>query len=124
MTSDTTADFQIQYLQMWTEPDAERRRSNIERMWSTDGRLVISSLGATVTGIEDITAHIARVHEENIAAKGLRFAYDQAIEAGDALMLRSSILAPSGDVVSRGADIIFRGPRGRVETAYMFMGVN
>jgi hypothetical protein len=93
-------------------------------MWTPGGRLIISSLGITIEGTDDIAAHITRVHDDNIAGKGLRFTYDQHIQAGEALLLRWSMLTPSGDAVGRGADVIFRNPDGRVETAYMFMGVN
>lgn len=59
-----------------------------------------------------------------IAGKGLTFAYDQHIESGDSILLRWSMLAPSGDVVGRGVDIVFRNADGRVQTAYMFMGID
>jgi hypothetical protein len=46
------------------------------------------------------------------------------VESGEALMLRWSMAAPDGSVVGRGADVIFRGDDGAVQTAYMFMGVD
>jgi len=123
MTTETLNDFDRQYLETWTEPDPQRRRANIERMWAADGRMVISSLGLTVTGVDEIAAHIARVHEENIVGRGLTFAYDQHVEADDALLLRWSMHAPSG-VVGRGVDVVFRNEDGRVRTVYMFMGLD
>ncbi len=124
MATETLTEFDRQYLHTWTEPDAERRRANIARLWSADGRLVISSIGASVHGIDEITAHIGRVHEENIAGRGLRFEYDQHVEAGAALLLRWSMLAPDGGLVGRGVDVLFRTADGLVQTVYMFMGVN
>ncbi|MGH3429296.1 MAG: hypothetical protein ACRDQZ_17305 [Mycobacteriales bacterium] len=124
MSTDAIADFESQYLQTWTEPNSQVRRGHIDRMWTTNGRMIVSSLGVTVEGIEEIAAHITRVHEDNIVGKGLRFTYDQHLQAGDALLLRWSMLAPSGDSIGRGVDVIFRDPEGRVETVYMFMGVN
>jgi hypothetical protein len=124
MTTDTTSDFDTQYLRTWTEPDPRIRRANIDRLWAADGRMAISSLGITIAGIDDIAAHIARVHDENIAGKGLTFTYDQDIESGDALLLRWSMLAPGGEVVGRGVDVVFRDPDGLVKTVYMFMGVD
>lgn len=85
---------------------------------------MISSLGITIEGVDNIDAHIARVHDDMIAAKGLTFAYDQQVEAGDALLLRWSMLSPSGDVVGRGVDLVFRDPEGRAEAVYLFMGVD
>ncbi len=75
-------------------------------------------------GGAEIAAHIARVHEQSIAERGLRFVYDQHAEADDALLLRWSMLAPAGDTVGRGVDVVFRDADGLVRTAYMFMGVD
>lgn len=46
------------------------------------------------------------------------------VEDGGALLLRWSMTAPSGDVVGRGVDTVFRDVDGKVTRAYMFMGVN
>ena len=124
MTAETLNDFDRQYLETWTETDPQQRRANIERMWSADGRMVISPMGLTVQGVEELTAHIARVHEQNIVGRGLRFVYDQHLEADGALLLRWSMLAPDGAVAGRGVDVIFRDGDGLVQTVYMFMGVN
>jgi hypothetical protein len=120
----TLSEFDRQYLETWTEPDPERRRASIERLWAADGRMVISSIGASVQGVDEIAAHISRVHEQNIVGRGLRFAYDQHVEAQEALLLRWSMLAPDGGVVGRGVDVVFRGADGLVRTVYMFMGVD
>src|SRR4051794_6413266 len=123
MTAETLTDFDRRYLGTWTEPDPDRRRAAIDAMWSAGGRLVVSSLGLTLHGVDDIAAHVGRVHDENIAGRGLRFAYDQHVEAADALLLRWSMLAPDGSAVGRGVDVVFRDADGLVETVYMFMGV-
>jgi hypothetical protein len=122
--TEALSEFDRQYLETWTEPDPERRRANIERLWAADGRMVISSIGASVEGIDEITDHIARVHEQNIVGRGLRFAYDQHAEAQEALLLRWSMLAPDGGVVGRGVDVVFRDADGLVQTVYMFMGID
>ncbi|PZS36671.1 MAG: polyketide cyclase [Pseudonocardiales bacterium] len=124
MISQTPSEFSRQYLETWTEPDPERRRANLERMWSADGRMVVSSIGVTPCGIDEIAAHIARVHEQNIAGRGLRFVYDQDVEADDALLLRWSMLASDDSAVGRGVDVVFRDADGRVQTVYMFMGID
>lgn len=46
------------------------------------------------------------------------------MQSGEALLLRWSMRAPSGDVVGRGADVVLRDADGRIETVYMFMGVD
>lgn len=115
--------FQQDYLATWTEPDPTLRRHAIDRIWAPGGRLVMSSPGITVEGVNDIAAHITQVHDDLIADKHLIFTYDQAVEAGDALLLRWSMLTPTGDVAGRGADVVFRDTDGRATTAYMFMGI-
>ncbi|MFC6357082.1 hypothetical protein [Luethyella okanaganae] len=124
MNTESLTAFQNDYLATWTEPDAERRLGKIHQMWAPSGRLVVSSLGITLSGVEEIAAHITRVHDDMIAGKGLIFAYDQAVVASDALLLRWSMLASSDEVVGRGADLVFRDSEDRAETVYMFMGVN
>jgi hypothetical protein len=118
------SEFDQKYLQTWTEPDPARRRANIERLWAADGRLVISSNGASVQGVDEITAHIARVHEQLVVGRGVRFVYDQHVEAQEGLLLRWSMLAPDGGTVGRGVDVVFRGAEGRVQNVYMFMGID
>ena len=120
----TNTDFDTAYLSTWTEPDAGKRFALIEQMWAPHGSLHISSPALTVTGTADIAEHINRVHNDRIAGQGLTFSYDQHMESGDALLLRWSMTAPSGDVVGRGVDTVFRDVDGKVTHAYMFMGVN
>ena len=124
MDTDALTAFQNDYLATWTEPDPEQRRRNIDQLWAPDGSLSVSSLGITIDGVSDINAHISRVHDDQLTGNGLTFTYDQHIESGDSLLLRWSMLGPSGDVVGRGADLVFRRADGRVQTVYMFMGVN
>ena len=120
----TNTDFDTAYLSTWTEPDAGKRLALIEQMWAPHGSLHISSPALTLTGTADIAEHINRVHNDRIAGNGLTFSYDQRMESGDALLLRWSMTAPSGEVVGRGVDTVFRDVDGKVTRAYMFMGVN
>jgi len=90
-------------------------------MWSAGARLVVSPIGVSVQGVDEIAAHVTRVHEQNIAERGLRFVYDQHAEAADALLLRWSMLAPDGSAVGRGVDVVFRDADGLIQTVYMFM---
>jgi hypothetical protein len=124
MTTETLSEFDRQYLETWTEPDLSRRRANIERLWAPAGCMVISPIGVTLQGTDQIAEHVARVHEENIVGRGLSFVYDQHAEAGDALLLRWSMLAPDGAIVGRGVDTVFRDADGLVQTVYMFMGID
>lgn len=124
MTTGTVTDFDQRYLETWTAPDAEQRRANIEQLWAADGQLVISPLGLTVLGVDAIAAHVNRVYEDNILGKGLTFVYDQTADAGDSLLLRWSMLAPNGNVVGRGVDVVFRDAEGRATKIYMYMGIN
>lgn len=124
MTSPTNTSFQDQYLQTWTEPNAEARCAIIGQVWAADGRMVVAPAGTTVEGVSNIADHIGRVHDDLIAGKGLQFVYDQQIDADDTLLLRWSMLTPAGDAVGRGVDVISLDSDGQVQTVYMFMGVN
>lgn len=122
--TETDSNFDAIYLRTWTEPDADKRRALIERVWSPQGSLHISSPQLSITGTGNITAHIEHVHQDRIASQGLTFTYDQHLESGDALLLRWSMTAPNGEVVGRGVNTVFRDAEGKVTRAYMFMGVN
>ncbi|MFC0673826.1 nuclear transport factor 2 family protein [Brachybacterium hainanense] len=124
MSTDQNTGFDAEYLRTWTEPDPERRAAVIEELWAADGTMSVSSLGITLEGVDAITAHIGRVHDDMIAGKGLRFVYDQELQSGDATLLRWSMLAPHGEAVGRGADLVFRDERGMVTAVHMFMGVD
>jgi hypothetical protein len=123
MTPSDLSEFSRQYLQTWTEADPQLRHDQIKQVWAEDGRMSISSIAATIEGVDEIAEHIGRVHDDVVAGKGLRFDYHQVVESGDGLLLRSSVTAPDGSVVGRGADVIFRDADGKVTAAYMFMGV-
>lgn len=116
-------DFHTDYLRTWTEPDPATRAKYIRAMWNPAGRLVVSSQNLVIEGVENISEHIGRVHEDLIATKGLTFTYDQQVTADDALLLRWSMLTPGGDVAGRGVDLVFHDDEGRAQTVYMFMGV-
>ena len=117
----STTEFAQRYLETWTEPQAERRHDNVRNTWAPDGRMVVSSIGATLVGVEQIIEHIDRVHEDVIVGKGVAFSYTQQVNAGDATLLSSAVTAPDGTVMGKGADVIFRDGDGRVTVAYMFM---
>lgn len=119
----SATEFAQRYLETWTEADATKRRENVRAVWAPDGRMVISSIGATITGVEEIAEHINRVHEDVIVGKGVVFSYTQQVDAGDATLLSSAVTAPDGTVVGKGADVIFRDSDGRVTAVYMFMGL-
>jgi len=116
--------FTCDYLATWTEPDAAARSALIDRLWSADGRLSVSSLGVTINGREAIARHIAGVHDDLIAAKGLAFSYDQEVTSGATLLLRWSMTASTGAVVGRGVDTVTFTADGAIATVHMFMGVN
>jgi hypothetical protein len=120
----TLEQFDQEFLETWTETDPEKRRAAIERVWAPEGRMVVAPIGATLEGFDQIAAFVGQVNDENIAGKGLRFVYDQRLEAGEALLLRWSMLTPDGEAVGRGVETLFRGGDGKVRTAYVFLGVD
>jgi hypothetical protein len=124
MSDTATGKFSEEFLATWTETDPDARRAAIERVWSPAGRMLVGPpVGATLEGPDQIAGFLAKVNAENIVAKGLTFVYDSEQEAGDATMLRWSMLTPDGKVVGRGLEVLHRGADGKVETAYVFLGV-
>lgn len=124
MSATELTDFDDDYLRTWTNPDPVQRRAIIDRLWSPAGRMSVSSLGTTIEGVENIAGHIAQVHDDLIAGKGLVFSYDQHVESGNATLLRWSMTAPNGQIVGRGVDVIFCDGDGLITAVHMFMGVN
>jgi hypothetical protein len=124
MSTTKAEQFDREFLATWTETDPTARHAAVERVWSPTGRMVVAPLGATAEGHEQIEGFLAKVNAENIVGKGLTFVYDQRLEADDALMLRWSMLTPAGDPVGRGLEVLHRGGDGKVETAYVFLGVD
>ena len=124
MTTTGLTDFDHDYLRTWTEPDPAQRRAIIDQLWSPTGRMSVSSLGTTIEGVENIAGHIAQVHDDLIAGKDLVFSYDQHVESGDVTLLRWSMTAANGQIVGRGADVIFRDGDGLIMAVHTFMGVN
>ena len=124
MSNTASDDFTTEYLTTWTEPDADTRRGIIDRFWAADGRLIASApVNATLEGTDQIAGLIGQVYDENIAANGLQFTYDQRIDAGDAILLRWSMLTPDGTAVDRGVEVILRAADGKIHTDYLFMSV-
>lgn len=122
--TETLTEFDRRYLETWTDPDPARGRAAIGELWAPGGRMIVSSLGLVVEGVDAIADHVRRVHDENIVGRGLRFSYDQHVDADDAVLLRWSMIAPGDVVVGRGVDLMFRDADGRISTVYMFMGVD
>jgi hypothetical protein len=125
MSDTATSKFSEEFLATWTETDPDARRAAVERVWSPEGRMLIGPpVGATLEGRDQIAGFLTKVNAENIVEKGLTFVYDAEQEAGDATMLRWSMLTPASDVVGRGVEVLHRGADGKVETAYVFLGVD
>lgn len=125
MSNAATDDFTTEYVTTWTEPDADRRRGIIDRFWAADGRLIASApVNATLEGTDQIAGLIGQVYQDNIAANGLQFTYDQRIDAGDAILLRWSMLTPDGAAVDRGVELLLRGQDGKIHTDYLFMSLS
>lgn len=120
MSQDT---FSQDYLKIWTEPDAEQRRANIESLFAPEGKMVVSSIGKTFTGVDEIDQHISRVRADVIEDKGMSFSYGQQVDNAEATYLTSLVSNPQGDVVGRGADVVIRDEDGLITAVYMFMGL-
>ena len=127
-----------QYIALWNEPDADRRRRMIAELWVADGRHVLQppeemrriaaqpgiALTALLTaqGHEEIEARAASVYEHWVGSEGLSFrGRDDADRLGDVVKLHWEAVARDGTVFAVGLSFLVLAADGRIERDYTFI---
>ena len=127
-----------QYLALWNEPDADRRRQMIAELWTEDGRHVLQppeeiralaarpGIGLTAIlearGYEEIEARAASVYEHWVGSEGLRFrGRDDADRLADVVKLHWEAVAKDGTVAAVGLNFLVLAADGRIERDYTFV---
>ena len=127
-----------QYVALWNEPDAGRRRRMIAALWAEDGRHILqppqeiraiaAQPGIAMTavlaaqGYEEIEARAASVYDHWVASEGLSFrGRDDADRLGDVVKLHWEAVAEDGSVAAVGLSILVLAPDGRIERDYTFI---
>jgi hypothetical protein len=95
------ATFVDRYINIWNEPDADRRRQTIRDLWQENARHLARTLEAV--GHSGIETRVATAYEKWIK---LRW---EMLPAG------------GGEVISIGFDFLMLGEDGRISTGYQFI---
>lgn len=107
------------YASSLIEPDPERRREVLERVWADDCEVILP--GLRIHGRDGINAHINRIQSEYYGSAtptlvGSVDAYD------DVLRFEWRILGPLGDVIAEGVNFAERAEDGRLRRVVVFFG--
>ena len=126
------------YMALWNEPDADRRRRMIAELWTEDGRHIlqppeeIRGLAAQpgiglpavleARGHQEIEARAASVYEHWVGSEGLSFrGRDDADRLGDVVKFHWEAVGQDGEVFAVGLDFLVLAADGRIERDYTFV---
>jgi hypothetical protein len=116
------ATFIDRYVNIWNEPDADRRRLTVHELWQEDARHLARTIEAI--GHEDIETRVANAYEKWVREKGNVFRLRDVDGHHGAIRLRWEMLpAAGGEVISVGLDLLVLGEDGRIRTGYQFIEV-
>ena len=139
VSSRSAAALAEQYLALWNESDADRRRRMIAELWTEGGRhflqppqeirgiaaqpgLAIPAI-LEARGYEEIEARAASSYEHWVGSEGLSFrGRDDADRLGDVVKFHWEAVAKDGDVVAVGLVFLVLAAHGRIERDYTFVG--
>jgi len=123
METDSTdiATFVDRYVNIWNEPDAERRRLTIRELWQEEARHLARTLEAV--GHAGIETRVATAYQKWVAEKGNVFRLRDGVDGHHGtIKLRWEMLpAGGGEVISVGFDFLVLGEDGRIRTGYQFI---
>ena len=136
--SRSAAELAKQYLALWNEPDADRRRRRIAELWTEDGRHFLQppqeireiaaqpGIGLTAIlearGYEEIEARAASAYEHWVGSEGLSFrGRDDADRLGDVVKFHWDAVAKDGEVFGVGLNFLILAADGRIERDYTFV---
>src|SRR4051812_16375150 len=100
------------YISLWNEPDADRRRTAIRALWDDDAEHVLdppqevrataAQLGfphptLVVRGHDELEVRVTRAYDDFVAPGTMRFALaGEPLRVGDALLLRWTAVTADG----------------------------
>jgi hypothetical protein len=117
--------FVDQYISVWNEPDAERRRAIIRTLWQPDAHHLARTLEAI--GHAGIETRVANAYDKWVREKGCVFRLRDLDGHHDTIKLRWEMVPArdndkaGGDVISIGFDFLVLGEDGRIRTGYQFI---
>jgi hypothetical protein len=109
------------YIAVWNEPDAERRRALVRTLWQEDASHLARTLEAV--GHAGIEKRVGDAYEKWVKEKGNVFRLRDGVDGHhDTIKLRWEMLpAAGGEVISIGFDFLVLGGDGRMRTGYQFI---
>ena len=138
ISSQSTAELAENYVALWNEPDADRRRRMIAALWTEDGRHILQppqeirgiaaqpGIGMTAIlkaqGYEEIEARVASAYEHWVGSEGLSFrGRDDADRLDDVVKLHWEAVAKDGSVFAVGLSVLVLAADGRIARDYTFV---
>jgi hypothetical protein len=138
ISSRSAAELAEKYVALWNEPDADRRRRMIAKLWAADGRHILqppdeirgiaARPGIAMTailearGYEEIEARAASAYEHWVGSEGLSFrGRDDADRLDDVVKLHWEAVAKDGTVFGVGLSFLVLAADGRIERDYTFI---
>jgi hypothetical protein len=117
------ASFADRYVNIWNEPDTERRRRSVRALWQEDAHHLARTLEAA--GHDRIETRVASAYEKWVKEKGNVFRLRGGADGHHGtIKLRWEMLpAAGGEVISVGLDFLVLGEDGRIRTGYQFIEV-
>ena len=113
--------FVEQYIAVWNEPDAGRRRAIIRALWQPDARHLARTIEAE--GHAGIETRVTGAYDKWVKEKGCVFRLRDGVDGHhDTIKLRWEMLpAAGGEVISIGFDFMVLGEDGRIRIGYQFI---
>ena len=138
ISSRSAAELAENYIALWNEPDADRRRRMIAELWTEDGRHILqppheiraiaARPGVAMTailearGYEEIEARAASAYEHWVGSEGLSFrGRDGAERLADVVTFHWEAVARDGEVAGVGLNVLVVAADGRIERDYTFV---
>jgi hypothetical protein len=126
------------YMALWNEPDADRRRRMIAELWTEDGRHILQppqeirevaaqpGIGLTAIlearGYAELEARAASAYEHWVASEGLSFrGRDDADRLGDVVKFHWEAVAKDDELFAVGLSFLVLAADGRIERDYTFV---
>ena len=115
------ATFVDRYINIWNEPDADRRRQTIRELWQEDAKHLARTLEAIAH--DGIETRVANAYQKWVKEKGNVFRLRDGVDGHhNTIKLRWGMLpAAGGALISIGLDFLVLGKDGRIRTGYQFI---
>jgi len=119
-TMSNTTELIDRYVGIWNEPDADRRRATIAKLWQKDAVHFTKSLEAR--GYDAIEARVTKAYEQYVGTGD--FVFKAACDGDDhhnAVRFQWEMVPPAGgEVAASGSVFMILGDDGRIRSDYQF----